>query len=100
MAADNLTDTRPEIEPEFFSYRELPEDLNDAIPIWREMADLMKASGATFFRMTVASDQYPKPPYPHGLYLEGWRVDPAMQNPSGQQAPFNFPLTAASTPST
>lgn len=86
---DDLTDTRPEIEPEFYAYRELPDNLADALPLWREMSDLMRGGGATFFRATIASDQYPKPPYPHGLYLEGWREMP------GKQAPFNFPLTAA-----
>lgn len=44
-----MIDTRPEIEPEFYAYRELPEDLEDALPLWREMSDLMRGGAQPSF---------------------------------------------------
>ncbi len=94
MEDDDLIDTRPEIEPTFFMYEPLPPHDWD----WQKsphpslgMSDRMRANGANFFRLTIVSDEYPNPPYPDGIYLEGWKA------PEGpwKQSPFNFPLTAA-----
>jgi hypothetical protein len=90
MMEEDLIDTRPEYEPEFYAYRELPDDPDERRDMFIEMAALQRMHGADFFRYTIASPEYPKPPYPDGLYVEGWKT------PEGpwKQAPFNFPLTA------
>lgn len=90
-----MTDDRPEIEADMFSYRELPANPADCGALWREMGELMRERGATWFRMTIVSPEYPKPPYPDGLYLEGWMIEPERMEIPSRSAPFNFPLTAA-----
>jgi hypothetical protein len=76
-------------EAEFYSFRDLPNphSREAAKAIWREMVGVQRKSGATFFRYTVFSDEYPSDTYPHGYYLEGWRIRPL------HQAKFSYPLT-------
>jgi len=93
MKREEMMDNRPEIEPTFFMYEPLPADREDSPRIIAEMSKRMQTNGATFARLTLVSQEYPSPPYPHGYYLEGWAVDPARMDPPGKQAPFNFPLT-------
>ena len=91
----DLIDTRQLYEPDLFSHRDLPDYHADEPALFREMAEGMKEVGGTFFRFTIVSDEYPQPPYPHGLYVEGWLVDPARMEVPGKQAAFNYPLVAA-----
>lgn len=92
--SDELIDTRPEIEPEFYMHEALPSDPEKGGEIAQDMTDRMRGNGAQFMRMTIVSPKYPCEPYPDGFYLEGWSIDPARHDPPGKQAPFNFPLTA------
>jgi hypothetical protein len=85
-----MSDTRPEIEPSFFSWRDLPADQDNGHRLFTEMADGQRAHGAVFWRFTIVSPEYPNPPYPDGLYVEGWKDVP--EGP-WKQAPFSFPLT-------
>jgi hypothetical protein len=87
-----MRDTRTVVEPVHFGYRPLPESPDQAPTLFREMAELQRAHGATFWRFTVISPEHPQPPYPYGLYVEGF-VPP--EGP-WRQAPFGFPLTATS----
>lgn len=74
------------MEPTHFSFVSLePRDTFEERR--RHSFNLMAQDGATFWRVTVVSDEYPNEPYPHGLYIEGWLERPA------EQPPFNFPLT-------
>lgn len=77
-------------EADFYSCRDLPNPYSGEASkaLWREMVDVQRKSGATFFRYTVFSDEYPSDIYPHGYYLEGWREAPL------HQAPFRYPLTS------
>ena len=78
-------------EAEFFSFRDLPSPYSREASkaLWSKMVGIQRKSGATFFRYTVFSDEYPSEIYPHGHYLEGWRVKPLYQ------AEFSFPLERA-----
>lgn len=87
-----MTDEREPIEPDMFSYRELPD--GDYAPVFREMAEGLHENGAAYFRFTFFNDDYPNPPYPHGLYVEGWLAKPWTMDPPRREAAFNFPLTA------
>jgi hypothetical protein len=88
----DLVDDRPIIEPTLFSYRTVPEGFDGSFVPWREMAESLRAEGATFWRFTIVSPEYPRPPYPDGLYAEGWS---GLPDCPWKQAPFNFPLTVA-----
>jgi hypothetical protein len=82
-------DTRPVVEPAFFSYCELPDDPDKARALFIDMADSQKANGAVSWRFTTFSPEYPSPIYPDGLYVEGWKDLP---DGPWRAAPFNFPL--------
>lgn len=100
VAASGFDPAR-EMAPDMYGFRDLPDDPKDTLALWHEMGEIMREHGATWFRMTIVSDDYPMPPYPHGLYMEGWRVDPARMDPPARSAPFNYPLVAQNTePST
>ena len=88
-------DNLPEVAPTMFSYRELPRDAAEFRRIHSEMIDTLKQAGATWFRTTAVSPVYPNPPYPDGLYVEGWKVAPHLMPVLSKEAPFNFPLTRA-----
>lgn len=84
--------TRPEIEPDCFSFRELPED-GDVHAIVQELGDFWRGA-VEFARLTLVNDEYPNPPYPLGVYFEGWSKAPHNYDPPHKEAPFNYPLTA------
>lgn len=71
--------------PDIYSFRELPAD-DQAQILTAEVLRQMRSRGATFCRITIVSADYPKPPYPHGLYFEGWFEQP------DPQPEFNYPL--------
>lgn len=66
----------------FHSHRDLPDDPRDAQALFIEMARSQHEHGARFFRYTIVSPKHPHPPYPHGLYVEGW------ENPHPVPIPF------------
>lgn len=66
------------VEAEWFSSRPALGDPFKNRELIREMADLQRKDGATFFRYTIDGDV---------LWVEGWRVQPH------KQAPFNPPYT-------
>ncbi len=80
--------------PDFYSYRPLPvlvgdtdeERVDESRLILQEMMRALREQGATSVRWTAISPEYPKEPYPHGLYVEGWKVRP------DEQPPFSYPL--------
>lgn len=78
--------------PQFYSFRETPADAMAVQAAFRDMADKQHEHGATWWRFTIVSPEYPIPPcppYPPGLYVEGWEERPS-------EAPaFDFPLTRA-----
>jgi hypothetical protein len=86
-------DTRPEIAPDCFSFRELPAD-GDMGAIQREIGEQWNGQ-IEWCRFTIVSDEHPNPPYPHGVYFEGWSKAPHRHDPPGKCAPFNYPLVAA-----
>lgn len=76
-------------KPTFYSTRSIPVGGRDEFKAaWKEMRDRQRQSGATFFRYTVFSDEYPSDIYPHGFYLEGWETPPR------NQPPFEWPMTS------
>lgn len=91
QALEELADRRAPVNPKWHSYRELPEHDEDRVPLFQEMARIQAADGAKWLRFTIVSDDYPKPPYPHGLYVEGW-VE--KMGPTTKEAPFSYPLRA------
>jgi hypothetical protein len=74
--------------PTLFAFRELGA-AGSADEQIKKAADVLREGGATWLRATIINDEYPKPPYPHGLYIEGWLVRP------DEEPEFNFPLTVA-----
>lgn len=50
---------------------------------------LVAEHGAQFFRMTVVSEEHPRPPYPHGIWLEGWRDKLAVPIEFGSANPVD-----------
>lgn len=66
------------VQAEWISSRPRVEDLEANRAAFREMAELQRADGATFFRYTVE---------PRDLWVEGWREAPR------KQAEFNPPYT-------
>ncbi len=87
-----MADDRTEIAPTWFSYREIPEDLDEIPKAFADKAKLQHKDGARWFRYTIVSDDYPMPPHPNGLYVEGW-ADP--MGAGTKEAPFSFPLGLA-----
>lgn len=79
-------------EPQNYSYRPLPATRQESKAVWKEMIEIQRKGGATFFRYTFFDDDHPSPIYPHGLYLEGWDSYPK------DQGEFNFPVQYASGP--
>lgn len=73
-----LVDVRPEIEPDHFSFRELPAD-GDIQSVTQDACEEMWKRGVEEIRATIVSDEYPREPYPHGLYFEGWSTAPHRQ---------------------
>lgn len=66
------------VDPKWFSYRELPADIEDAPALFAEMIKQQRDDGAAWARVTVVNDQYPMGgSIPHGLYCEGWPAQPA-----------------------
>jgi hypothetical protein len=91
--ADELfEDNRPLIEPNLWSSRDLPEG-GDLSALTREIVEVWKGQ-CEWGRFTLVSDEYPNPPYPNGLYFEGWSKAPWKHDPPGKEAPFNYPLVA------
>jgi len=87
-------DDRPHAEADLLSWRPLPQTGSEASELWFEMAAGMCDQGAQEIRMTIVSPDYPMPPYPDALYMEGWFVAPHRMTPPHKAAPFNFPVTA------
>lgn len=88
------------IEPDCVNYFPLPRNLTEStVAEWNSFRDQCLRSwcdtGVRAIRITEISDKYPNPPYPDGMYIEGWLVDPAKMEPFARQAPFNYPLVAA-----
>jgi hypothetical protein len=52
---------------------------------WRE-------HGVEQVRLTLVNDEYPHPPYPHGVWIEGWTDKHAFMLPFGEGG--SPPLTA------
>lgn len=76
---------------EFYSYRpELPDSREASKALWRELVDLQRKAGATWFRFTYFDDSFPSEIYPHGYYLEGWKERPR------HQPKFDWPMTKPS----
>ena len=92
-----MEDTRLPATPEFHGYRPLPSDPEDSFALVQEMIQNQRAAenGATFFRVTAITPEHPQPPYPEGLWVEGWRVDPGSMRPPRRQADFAPPITLA-----
>jgi hypothetical protein len=87
-----VEDSREEMEPSCFSFRDLPAD-GDVRPFMEEMHEVWSGQ-CEWARFTIVSEEFPKPPYPPGLYFEGWPKAPHSFYPPRKEAPFNFPLTA------
>lgn len=81
-----------EIEPTHFSHCPLPCSEEHWHAERDRAVQLMRDDGVTWFRITEVSETYPNPPYPHAMYIEGWKERPEPKNIS---APFRFPLVAA-----
>lgn len=76
---------------DFYSYRPLPKSIDK--DTWREMADIQRKEGATFFRATVVNTAHPSQEYPMGLYLEGWKEQPREQGFFDWPMTYKFPET-------
>lgn len=50
----------PKAAAQFHSYREIPSDPAGAQQLWSEMVDLQERNGATFWRFTIVSPDYPR----------------------------------------
>lgn len=70
---------------DFYSYRPLPKNPQESRSLFIEMADTQKLGGANYLQFTIVSDEYPKPPYPNGLYTQGWIERPEVFE-------FEYPL--------
>lgn len=79
----------PGVDPDFHSYCPLPDEGALGPALFQDMLAKQREAGATFNRLTIVSPEYPNLPYPHGLYVEGWLMQPR------EQAPFAFPIDAA-----
>ena len=68
----------------FFSYFPLPETPEEFDRERTRAFDLMRENGAQQGRITIVSDEHPVPPYPNGVWLEGWSDPKARQLPFGE----------------
>jgi len=76
--------------PTFFCHWTEAEVANATLAVLvNDLSDRWSAEGVKHVRLTVVSDEFPNPFYPHGVYVEGWTEAP---NP---EPPFAFPMTAA-----
>lgn len=94
-----LSDEIERLAAKFHSYRELPDNPGETTALFQEMARSQYEGGARFFRYTVISPEHPKPPYPDGLWVEGWEQRNVRALPFGAAGPdgaISPPLTAAS----
>lgn len=57
------------------------------------MRTLMKEAGAAQIRVTIVNDEFPRPPYPEGVYWEGWTDPKARQLPFGEARPDDGTLS-------
>lgn len=89
---EQWVDSRQEVEPDCFSWRDLPEDGN-CQPFLRETQAAWRGK-VEWGRFTIVSEEFPNPPYPPGLYFEGWSKAPHSYDPPRKEAPFAYPLTA------
>lgn len=94
MQKDEYCDERVPIEPDWLSFHELPDSPEGWSAIYKKQRDQWTGKVATV-RVTYFNDEFPSDIYPHGVYFEGWTIDPAYMTPLGKQAPFNYPLTRA-----
>jgi hypothetical protein len=74
---------------DYYSNRSLPCTYNAIRRHFLAMTAALRDSGATYFRYTIVCPEMPLPPYPDGLYVEGWKVAPS----SADFPEFEFPLT-------
>lgn len=83
-----MTDERPTAEPDLFAYvplGETPEETQQAV---LQKGNAMQRRGSRWARFTAVTPEHPKPPYPHGVYIEGWLVRPHEMDPPHREAPF------------
>jgi hypothetical protein len=68
---------------------------------WHAALDKWREEGVRQLRFTIVNDEYPHPPYPHGVWVEGWTDKRARMLPFGEaEAPdkgCSPPLTAMPT---
>ncbi len=62
-----------------FSFFELPATQAEFDAAKNRAIALMARNGATQFRLTIVNAEWPAPPYPDGLWFEGW-VDPKARH--------------------
>lgn len=69
-----------------------------------EQIERWRGEGVTWARVTLVNDEFEHlhPGYPHGLWIEGWKVRPAKELPFGagypdENGPCYPPLTAKET---
>lgn len=89
--SEEQIDNRPVVEPDCFSFD--PEGGVGWFEAAQKRITELWRGEVEWARWTIVSDEYPKPPYDHGLYFEGWTVSPYRMNPPHREAPFNYPLT-------
>ena len=59
----------------------------------RRVGEWMCKAGAQQMRVTIVSDEWPKSPYPNGVYWEGW-IDPRARHlPFGDARPDDGTLS-------
>ena len=63
----------------------------------QRLFDGWKAEGMKQVRVTLVNDEYPNPPYPHGVWIEGWTDEKAKMLPFGEGA--SPPLMSRKDPS-
>lgn len=51
---------------------------------WHPTLDRWRDEGVTQTRVTIVNDEYPNPPYPHGVWFEGWTDRLANMLPFGE----------------
>ncbi|HEX5213287.1 MAG TPA: hypothetical protein VFW22_16300 [Pseudolabrys sp.] len=82
--------TLPKIDAEFFAYE--PYGGQGFFFIERRLFSVLRDLGAVHFRSWEIRDRFDVPPYPLGVYAEGWRIDPADMDPPHREGDFWFPL--------
>lgn len=89
-----MIDDRKPIEPDLFAFR--PKGNGEwSLDAVADIARSFEGNAVGWFRLTIINDEHPKPPYPHGVYFEGWSVSPYKMDPPCKEAEFSFPLTPA-----